>query len=128
MSRRIARARDTKTHMLNPEGISMLAMRVADRVQTTIGDGRFPLVLRRRGRYGLAFIDLRPGRGPSVLSDLEGRRRKEAESMLRSILQTPRVARLDVTIFNRRLDPDGALANRLAALIAGGVASIRNVL
>jgi arginase len=64
-------ARDTKTHMLNPEGISMLALRVADRVQTTIGDGRFPLVLggdcsivlgpllalRRRGRYGLAFID-----------------------------------------------------------------------
>jgi hypothetical protein len=33
-----------------------------------------------------------------------------------------------VTIFNPRLDPDGALANRLAALIAGGVASIRNVL
>jgi arginase family enzyme len=53
---------------------------------------------------------------------------KEAESMLRSILQTPRVAGLDVTIFNPRLDPDGELANRLAALIAGGVASIRNVL
>jgi arginase len=46
----------------------------------------------------------------------------------RSILQTPRVAGLDVTIFNPRLDPDGELANRLAALIAGGVASIRNVL
>ena len=26
------------------------------------------------------------------------------------------------------LDPDGELANRLAALLAGGVASIRNVL
>ena len=57
--------------MLNPEGISMLAMRVADRVQATIGDGRFPLALGgdcsivlgpllalgRRGRYGLASID-----------------------------------------------------------------------
>ena len=247
-------ARDTKTHMLNPEEISLLAMRVADRVQTTIGDGQFPLVLggdcsivlgpllalRRRGRYGLAFIDchadflhpydeptgevaslelaLATGRGPTVLSDLEGRRPlirdedvaligyrafgdndhylsehvrdtaitivdlpqlrelgigralkrviaqlrkpeiegfwvhldvdvlddtvmpavdyhqpggltwKEAGSVLRSILQTPRVAGLDVTIFKARLDRDGALANRLAALIAGSVASIRNVL
>jgi hypothetical protein len=33
---------------------------------------------------------------------------------------------LDVTIFNPRLDPDGALAYRLAVLIAGSVASIRN--
>jgi hypothetical protein len=32
---------------------------------------------------------------------------------------------LDVTIVNPRLDPDGALADRLAA---GSVASIRNVL
>jgi arginase len=247
-------ARDTKTHMLNPVGISVLAMRVADRVQASIGHGRFPIVLggdcsivlgpllalRRRGRYGLAFIDchadflhpydeaigevaslelaLATGRGPTVLSDLEGRRPlirdedvaligyrafgdndhylgehvrdtaitivdlpqlrelgirralkrviaqlrkpeiegfwvhldvdvlddtlmpavdhhhpggltwKEAVIVLRSILQTPRVAGLDVTIFNPRLDPDGALANRLAALIAGSVASIRNVL
>jgi arginase len=247
-------ARDTKTHTLNPEEISKLAMRIADRVQTTIGDERFPLVLggdcsivlgpllalRGRGRYGLAFIDchadfwhpydepsgevaslelaLATGRGPTVSSDLEGRRplirdedvaliayrafgdndhylsedvrdtaiaivdllqlrelgirralkrviaqlRKpeiegfwvhldvdvlddtlmpagdhhhpggltweEAVSVLRSILQTPRVAGLDVTIFNPRLDPDGALANRLAALIAGSVASSRNVL
>jgi hypothetical protein len=33
-----------------------------------------------------------------------------------------------VSVCNRRLDPDGELANRLAALIAGSVASIRNVL
>jgi hypothetical protein len=44
------------------------------------------------------------------------------------ILQIPRVAWLDVSIFNPRLDPDGELANRLAALTVGGVASIRNVL
>jgi arginase len=64
-------ARDTNTHVLEPEVISVLAMRVADCVQATIGDGRFPIVLggdcsivlgpllalRRRGRYGLAFID-----------------------------------------------------------------------
>ena len=51
--------------------------------------------------------------------------RTEAVIVLRSILQTPRVARLDVSIFNPRLDTDGALADRLAA---GSVASIRNVL
>ena len=44
--------------------------------------------------------------------------------MLRSILQTPRLAGLDVTIFNPRLDPNGALAARLAALLAVGVASM----
>jgi arginase len=53
---------------------------------------------------------------------------KEAGSVLRSILQTPRVAGLDVTIINPRFAPDGASANRLAALIADSVASIRNVL
>jgi arginase family enzyme len=49
---------------------------------------------------------------------------KKAESMLRFSLQTPRVAGLDVTIVNPRLGPDG----ECATLIAGGVASIRNVL
>ncbi|HLX18965.1 MAG TPA: arginase family protein [Gaiellaceae bacterium] len=247
-------APETKTSMLNAEAIAVLALRVADRVQAAIEDGRFPLVLggdcsivlgpllalRRHGRYGLAFIDchadfchpydeptgevasldlaLATGRGPTVLSDLEARRPlirdedvaligyrafgdndhylsehvrdtaitivdlyqlrelgirkalrsviaelgkpeldgfwvhldvdvlddtlmpavdhhhsggltwKEAATVLRSILQIPTVAGLDVTIFNPRLDPDGTLANRLAALIAGGVASTRYVL
>ena len=49
---------------------------------------------------------------------------KEAVIVLRSILQTPRVAGLDVTIFNPRLDSNGALAARLAALLAVGVASM----
>jgi arginase len=57
---------------------------------------------------------------------------KEAVIVLRSILQIPRVAGLDVTIFNPRLDPNRALAARLAALLAVGVASMppafRNVL
>jgi arginase family enzyme len=44
--------------------------------------------------------------------------------MLRFSLQTPRVAGLDVTIVSPRLDPD----RECATLIAGGVASIRNVL
>jgi arginase len=243
-------ARDEKTRMRNAEAISVLAVRVADRVQTTIGEGRFPLVLggdssivlgpllalRRRGRYGLAVIDchagfwhpydeptgevaslqlaLATGRGPTVLSDLEGRRPlirdedvaligyrafgdddhylsehvrdtaitivdlvrlrelgirraltpvvaqlrkpeldgfwvhldvdvlddtvvpavdrhhpggltwKEAVIVLRSILQTPGVAGLDVTGFNPRLGPGGALAARVAALLAVGVASM----
>jgi arginase family enzyme len=52
--------------------------------------------------------------------------------VLRSILQTPRVAGLDVTVFNPRLDPTAQLAARNAALLAVEVASmppaVRNVL
>jgi arginase len=49
---------------------------------------------------------------------------KEAVIVLRSILQTPGVAGLDVTGFNPRLGPGGALAARVAALLAVGVASM----
>lgn len=94
--------------MLNPGGIAQYSSRLADRVGEVIDRGLFPLVLggdcsillgnllalRRRGRYGLLFLDghcdfyqpdaeptgevasmelaLATGRGPRVLSDLEG--------------------------------------------------------
>jgi arginase len=48
----------------------------------------------------------------------------EAVIVFRFILQTARVAGLDVNIFNPRHDPNGALAPRLAALLAVGVASM----
>ena len=58
----------------------------------------------------------------------ESYRKAASNSMAITWLDLRRVAGLDVSIFNPRLDPDGALANRLAALIGGSVASVPNVL
>ncbi|SBU99919.1 arginase [Streptomyces sp. Ncost-T6T-1] len=101
--------RDPGTGILNPDGIARYSVRLADAVGGVLDSGRFPLVLggdcsillgnllalRRRGRYGLLFLDghtdfyqpsadpageaasmelaLATGRGPRVLTDLEGR-------------------------------------------------------
>ncbi len=101
--------RDPGTGVLNPVGIVRYSVRLADAVGAVLDDGRFPLVLggdcsillgnllalRRRGRYGLLFLDghtdfyqpsaeptgeaasmelaLATGRGPRLLTDLEGR-------------------------------------------------------
>ncbi|MFK4224432.1 arginase family protein [Streptomyces sp. NPDC019890] len=100
--------RDPGSGVLNPGGIAQYSSRLADRVGQVIDRGLFPLVLggdcsillgnllalRRRGRYGLLFLDghsdfyqpdaeptgevasmelaLATGRGPRVLSDLGG--------------------------------------------------------
>jgi arginase len=102
--------RDPVTGVLNAPGILTFSLRLAERVAFTLDLGRFPLVLggdcsivlgpalalRRRGRFGLFFVDghadfyspeaepngevasmdlaVVTGRGPSVLADLEGRR------------------------------------------------------
>jgi arginase len=102
--------RDQATRMLNPQGIADYSPRLADAVGAVIDQGEFPLVLggdcsillgcmlalRRKGRYGLLFLDghadfyqpeasltgeaadmdlgLVSGRGPAVVTDLEGRR------------------------------------------------------
>ncbi len=102
--------RDPETGILNPQGIAAVARDVASAVDATLDAGRFPvllggdcsivlgplLALRRRGRYGLAFLDghadfqhpsdepngevasldlaVATGRGPDVLTDLEGLR------------------------------------------------------
>jgi len=102
--------RDPVSGVLNPEGVAAVARDTADAVAAALDGGRFPLVLggdcsvmlggllalRRRGRYGLAFLDghgdfqdpadepngevasldlaIATGRGPAVLTDLEGRR------------------------------------------------------
>ncbi|MGX1885969.1 arginase family protein [Streptomyces sp. NPDC055287] len=101
--------RDGDTGVLNPVGIARYSVQLADRVGGVLGRGCFPVVLggdcsillgnllalRRRGRYGLLFLDghtdfyqpsaepagevasmelaLATGRGPSALADLEGR-------------------------------------------------------
>ena len=102
--------RDPQTLMLNAPGIAEYSVRLADTVAEVIGRGEFPillggdcsivlgstLALRRRGRYGLLFIDghadfyqpealtsgeaasmdlaFATGRGPAVLTNLEGLR------------------------------------------------------
>jgi arginase len=101
--------RDTTTLTLNANGIASYSRRLADAVGELIDGGEFPVVLggdcsillgnllalRRRGRYGLLFIDghadfynpeanpngeaasmdlaLATGRGPEVLTNIEGR-------------------------------------------------------
>jgi arginase len=102
--------RDSETLLLNPTAIRDLSQRLADVLGSALDRGRFPVVLggdcnvliggmlalRRRGRYGLFFLDghadfyqpeasptgavsdmdlaIVTGRGPAVLSDIEGRR------------------------------------------------------
>jgi arginase len=101
---------DPETALLNPRGIADYSMTLADAVGRTIDVAEFPVVLggdcsivlgcllalRRRGRYGLLFIDghadfyqadaepngeaasmdlaLATGRGPAIVTNLEGRR------------------------------------------------------
>ncbi len=102
--------RDAQSQILNPEGIAAVAREVAGAVDVALESGLFPvllggdcsivlgpvLALRRRGRYGLAFLDghadfqqpgdepngevasldlaVATGRGPDVLANLEGLR------------------------------------------------------
>ena len=101
---------DAATGLLNPHGLRDHASRLADAVGAVLDEGAFPIVLggdctillgitlalRRRGRYGLLFLDghadfyqpeaeptgeaasmelaLVTGRGPDLVTDLEGRR------------------------------------------------------
>jgi arginase len=102
--------RDPETGVLNPQGVAAVARGLAAAVDTALDGGRFPIVLggdcsillgpslalRRRGRYGLVFIDghadfqhtcdepngevasldlaLVTGRGPEILTDVDGLR------------------------------------------------------
>ena len=239
--------RDTATELLNPGGIAAVARDLAGAVDAALDNDVFPVVLggdcsivlgpvlalRRRGRYGLAFLDghadfqrpgdepngevasldlaLATGRGPDALADLEGLRPlvrdedvaligyrvtddndhfgaehvrstamtvvgfpevraegtgralgtalatltrpglegfwvhldvdvlddavlpavdyrhpggiswAEAAQLLGGLLASPGARGLEITIFNPRLDPDGAMAARLSSLIAGAV-------
>jgi arginase len=100
--------RDSETLMLNPQGIADYTPRLADAIEEVLETGDFPVVLggdcsivlgsllalRRRGRYGLLYIDghadfyqpeaningeaassdlaLATGRGPQVMTTFEG--------------------------------------------------------
>jgi arginase len=103
-------SRDPETLLLNPLGIRDYSIELADAVRPVLDAGEFPIVLggdcsimlgclfalKRRGRYGLLFLDghadfyqpeaepngevasmelaLATGRGPTVVSDVEGKR------------------------------------------------------
>jgi arginase len=102
--------RDSTTLTLNPNGIASYSQALADAVGSVLDRGEFPVVLggdcsivlgnllalKRRGRYGLLFIDghadfynpeanpngeaasmdlaFATGRGPDLLTNIEGRR------------------------------------------------------
>jgi arginase len=103
--------RDPLTRIMNPEAIREYSGRLADAVELVLDRGEFPVVLggdcsillgtmlglKRRGRYGVLYIDGHPdfyepdtnpingaasasdlafatGRGPDVAADIEGRR------------------------------------------------------
>jgi arginase len=102
--------RDQATMMMNPHAIAGYSITLANAVEGLMDGGEFPIVLggdcsivlgnllalRRRGRYGLLFIDghadfyqpeveptgeaasmdlaLATGRGPDVVTNIEGRR------------------------------------------------------
>lgn len=116
--------RDPDTLLLNPHGVVDYSIALADAIGTVVDDDGFPVVfggdcsillgnllaLRRRGRYGLLFIDghadfyqpeaepageaasmdlaLATGRGPGVVANIEGR--------------GPLVRDEDVVVFGRR--------------------------
>jgi arginase len=123
--------RDAATHMLNPRGLAEYSPRLADAVGGVLDKAEFPVVLggdcsillgcmlalKRRGRYGLLFLDghadfyqpeasltgeaadmelgLVSGRGPDLLVDLEGRK--------------PYVRDDDIVVFAQR---DAAMAHK----------------
>jgi arginase len=123
--------RDPGTAMLNPRGLAEYSPRLADAVGGVLDKGEFPVViggdcsillgctlgLKRRGRYGLLFLDghadfyaphqsltgeaadmdlaLVSGRGPDLVVDLEGQR--------------PYVRDEDIVVFAHR---DAAMAHK----------------
>ncbi|HMK92291.1 MAG TPA: arginase family protein [Thermoleophilia bacterium] len=128
-------ARDPVTGVLNPDGIAAFSRRLAERIAATLDRRRFPLVLggdcsillgatlalRRRGHFGLVFIDghadfytpdneefgevasmdlaIVTGHGPPALTDLDG---------LRPLVRETDVAVLGVRDVDEEL-ADGAL-------------------
>jgi arginase len=143
--------RDPETGMLNPRSIAGYTPRLADAVDTAIGRGAIPVVLggdcsillgcllalKRRGRYGLFFVDghtdfydpatsvsgegadmdlsLVTGRGPDLVTDLEGRR--------------PYMRDADTVVFGYRDSPTarrhGARDVRETAITAFDLAAVR---
>lgn len=117
-------SRDRSTGILNPAALVRFSTALADALEPLLDEARFPLVLggdctillgdllalRRRGRFGLLFVDghadfyqpeaepngdgasmdlaFATGRGPSVVTNIEGRR--------------PLVRDEDVVLFGRR--------------------------
>ena len=149
--------RDPESLLLHPRGIADYSVALADAVGALLDRGELPVVLggdcsillgnllalRRRGRYGLLFLDghadfyqpeaepngeaasmdlaLATGRGPAIVVDIEGRR--------------PLVRDEDVVVFgrrdaadaeahgSRRVEDTAIALTDLAAVRAAGVAA-----
>jgi arginase len=157
--------RDPVHGLLNAPGIARYAIDLADVIGRIVDAGEIPVVLggdcsillgsmlalRRRGRYGLLFVDghtdfyqpaanvngqvassdlaLATGRGPAVLTDLEGRgplvrdedtvafgRRDEAESRSYGSDEPPESLRVIDLASIRAAGIDAALGDALARL------------
>lgn len=147
--------RDPETLLLNPAGIAAYSIALADAVGLVLGAGEVPVVLggdcsillgcllplRRRGRFGLFFLDghadfyqpeaepngeaasmdlaLATGRGPAVVTDLEG---------LRPLVRDEDVVAFGIrdaedaaTFGSRRIEDSGIELLDLAAIRRTGV-------
>lgn len=163
--------RDPETGVLNPAGIAAYSVALADAVGLVRGAGEVPVVLggdcsillgcllalRRRGRFGLFFLDghadfyqpeaepngeaasmdlaLATGRGPAVVTDLEGlqplvrdedvvafgiRDAEDAETFGSQRIEDSGIALLDLAAI-RRDGVDAALARALDRLARHGL-------
>jgi arginase len=144
--------RDSATLTLNATGIASYSRALANAVGEAMDGGEFPVVLggdcsimlgdllalKRRGRYGLLFMDghadfynpeanpngeaasmelaFATGRGPDVLSW------DELTTAMRIAIESHRVVGLEITIYNPKLDPDGAGARGLVNVISEALA------
>jgi arginase len=153
--------RDPATKLLNPQGIADYSRALADAVACVRGEGKFPIVLggdcsivlgallalRRRGRYGLAFIDghddyswakdydryaglfaaagldlgLVTGHGPDALCDIDGLRPyvRETDIVHLGLQRDPE----DLEFFDVAKFDDSAITRFTAAEIRSGDAS-----
>ena len=136
--------RDAETLLLNPHGIHDFALRQAEAVGALLDRGTFPLVLggddsvlfgnllalRRRGRFGLVFLDahtdfflpeqsptgqasdcdlaLTTGRGPAVIANLDG---------LKPLIRDEDVAALGARDADERAELNGLDPHTTAMLV-----------
>jgi arginase family enzyme len=112
--------RDTETGTVNARAIAQYSPQLADAIGAVLDRREFPVVLggdcsillgatlalKRRGRFGLLFID---GHGLS---------RSDLRSILRLAIASGRAVGLEVTIYNPALDADGSAGRELTNVLA----------
>lgn len=149
--------RDPETGMLNQRGIASYTVHLADAVGRIIDRGEFPIVLggdcsivlgnllalRRRGRYGLLFIDghadfyepaaningeaassdlaLATGRGPGILTRMDGFRALVRDE---DVVVIGRRDAAEAAAYGSQPLPAGMRVHDLAAVRSAGAAAI----